>query len=158
MLIRPFTSTDLAYVVQSHVDYYGRAYGFDETFRHYVGDAADRFAETLSPGLEQLWIVEEIGQPAGSIAIVKVDTKTAQLRWFLLEESLRGKGIGNQLMTTAIQFCREKGYKNIFLWTVAQLDTARYLYQKYGFAITDTAAHDIWGQSLVEERWDLALD
>jgi GNAT superfamily N-acetyltransferase len=158
MHIRTFKPADLLFVVQSHMDYYGKAYGFDETFRHYVGDAVDRFLETFDPELENIWIVEENGKPAGSIAIVKVDAENAQLRWFLLEEPLRGKGIGNQLMTTTIQFCRKKGYRTIYLWTVAQLDTARYLYRKYGFAITDTAAHDIWGQSLVEERWDLTLD
>ncbi len=47
----------------------------------------------------------------GSIAIVHVDDLTAQLRWFLLEKEIRGRGVGKKLITTALDFCSEKNIK-----------------------------------------------
>ena len=46
----------------------------------------------------------------------------------------------------------------VFLWTVSILETARYLYKKYNFTLTEEKSNDEWtGTELVEERWDLNL-
>ncbi len=157
MLIRSFRPDEINYVIEVHMDFYGTTYGFDETFRSYVGDAINEFLKSFDVEKENLWIVEDGGKPAGSIAIVKVDEATAQLRWFILEEHVRGTGLGRALMTIAVDFCKKNGYHQIYLWTVDQLDAARHLYRDFGFTVTEKAEHKIWGQSLVEERWDLLL-
>ena len=54
---------------------------------------------------------------ADSVAIVRVDDITAQLRWFLMDANYQGMGIGSKLIKTALGFCHEMGYKNVFLWT-----------------------------------------
>ena len=38
------------------------------------------------------------------------DEQTAQLRFFFVDQSLQGLGMGNRLMELALGFCREKGY------------------------------------------------
>ncbi|OPL08607.1 MAG: hypothetical protein AVO33_10305 [delta proteobacterium ML8_F1] len=153
--LRDFTPIDLGWVVDRHVMLYRDEYGFDDTFRQYVHGPVMTFYENFKKGEENLWIAEDEGVRVGMIAIVKSDDRTAQLRWFLIEPEARGKGLGNLMMQTAIDFTRERGYRKLFLWTVAHLDTARYLYEKYGFYITETAEHEIWGNHLKEERWDL---
>lgn len=157
MNIRSFKPNEADYVIEVHMDFYGTNYGFDETFRSYVSDAINEFLKTFDEEKENIWIVEEGGKPAGSIAIVKVDDTTAQLRWFILEEHVRGIGLGRALMAKAVDFCKKNEYQQIYLWTVDQLDAARYLYRDFGFTVTEKADHKIWGQSLVEERWDLFL-
>jgi GNAT superfamily N-acetyltransferase len=70
---------------------------------------------------------------------------------------MRGKGIGNMLMKTLIDFAKEKNYKNIYLWTVDFLDAARHLYEKYGFELQDRKISIVWGKELIEEKWSLKL-
>lgn len=94
----------------------------------------------------------------GSIGIVNTGNSTAQLRWFLVEPEIRGKGLGNKLIKTALSFCKEKGYQQVFLWTINFLEIARKLYKKYGFQLVDTLEHDIWGRKLREEYWILKLE
>lgn len=155
--IRPFTPEEAEYIIRRHRDLYADEYGFDSTFESYVGDAVRKFLETYDGSLENIWIAEYQGQPVGSIAIVRVDDTTSQLRWFLIEPEMRGKGLGDRLMKIAVDFCREKDYKLVYLWTLSILEAARHLYKRYGFEPTDTAEHDIWGNHLIEERWDLVL-
>lgn len=155
--IRSFLPQDLGTIVEKHYELYKTEFGFDLTFKDYVGNAVDQFAKSHDKNKENIWVVEMGERVVGSIAIVKVDDKTAQLRWFLIDPDLRGKGLGNKLMATAVDFCRLKGYTCIFLWTVSILQAARHLYQQYGFSLTATEEHDVWGKHLIEERWDLRL-
>jgi GNAT superfamily N-acetyltransferase len=93
------------------------------------------------------------------IAIAKAEEDTAQLRWFLIEPEMRGKGLGHRLMKTAVDFCKEKGYRHVFLWTVDILEAARHLYQVYGVTLTETVENDVWTDDMIkEERWDLYIN
>lgn len=61
------------------------------------------------------------------------------------------------LFDKAIDFCREKGYKHVFLWTFSTLMAARHLYKTKGF-ITETHENNEWGtEVLEEEQWDMDL-
>jgi len=93
----------------------------------------------------------------GCIAITHVDTATAQLRFFFLEPEMRGRGGGHQLMDRAINFCKEKKYERVFLWTFSTLMVARHLYESKGFFLTDMHENTDWGEKNFEERWDLML-
>jgi N-acetylglutamate synthase-like GNAT family acetyltransferase len=111
---------------------------------------------TRSPR-DSIWVVEHQGQVAGSIAIVEVKKKLAQLRWFLLHPRLRGQGIGKQLLQDAISFSRQSGYGQIELWTTRNLTTASHLYRSAGFELTREITHPLWGQIVAEQRYDLRL-
>lgn len=60
-------------------------------------------------------------------------------------------------MDMALNFCREKNYKHIFLWTVSAQETARVLYKNAGFEITQTSKNEDWGVPVLEEKWELDL-
>ena len=82
----------------------------------------------------------------------------AQLRWFLVEPSERGTGLGRRLVGEALGFCRAAGYRSVFLWTVGGLDAAAHLYVAHGFRKTETRpTARLWGADLSEERYDLTL-
>ena len=57
----------------------------------------------------------------------------------------------------AIEFCKGKGYKHVFLWTFSTLQVARHLYKSKGFMLTETHENNEWGTPIIEERWDMEL-
>lgn len=147
---------DIEEIISFHGILYAQEYGFDKTFEWYVAESLRKFA--VSPTKrEKIWIVEHKNRIQGSLAVVQNDDTTAQLRWFLIDPHLRGKGIGKKLINEAIQFTKENGYALLFLWTVNILDVANKIYTKAGFQLTDEKAHTIWGKYLIEQRYELAL-
>jgi ribosomal protein S18 acetylase RimI-like enzyme len=98
------------------------------------------------------------GQLAGCIAIRGRADSQAQLRWFLVHPACRGMGLGRTLLDEAIQFSRQARYRSIFLWTLGNLHAALHLYQSAGFHKTEEKTHEIWGQTLTEEKYEMLLD
>ena len=147
---------DIGAITRLHGVLYSREYGLDHTFEGYVASAIGDFALQFTEGKDYLAVVEDDGEIRGSVAIVG-QGKQAQLRWFLVDPSLRGRGIGRRLLHGAIDFCREQGFTSIYLWTISELTTAAKLYQEAGFRLTEQDTHEIWGAVHTEERYDLDL-
>lgn len=155
--IRAYETKDIEFIIKKHRDLYEAEYGFGPEFGDYVEEYMLKFNKSYDPTMENIWVAEINGLVVGVIAIVKVDNSTAQLRWFLIEPEMRGKGLGHRLMKTAIDFSKGKDYTHVFLWTVDILKTARHLYKNYGFTLTETKENNSWGSHIIEERWDLYL-
>lgn len=151
--LRPGDIGSLTYL---HGTLYAKEYGWDHTFEAYVAGPLAEFAKSHSDR-DRIWIVEKDGTIAGSIAIVEASRDEAQLRWFLLHPDLRGLGIGRKLMQDALQFCRDAGYRSVFLWTEARLEAAAALYRTYNFKLTEEKTHQLWGTVVSEQRYDLKL-
>ncbi|MGE7877730.1 bifunctional helix-turn-helix transcriptional regulator/GNAT family N-acetyltransferase [Peribacillus muralis] len=156
VLIRPFQPGDVGYVAYLHGTLYDKTYKFGQMFEYYVMKGLTEFMIDNDGG--ELWIAEVNGEIAGSIAITKFSDTVAQLRWFVLNENYQGMSIGKKFMETALNFCKEQNYQHVFLWTVSTLETARHLYKKYNFRLTEEKPNEEWtGTKLIEERWDLNL-
>lgn len=147
---------DIGYLAYLHGALYANEYGWDYTFEAYVAGPLAEFARSHTDR-DRIWIVEKDGTVSGSIAIVEASTGQAQLRWFLLHPTLRGKGIGRRLMVEAVGFCRAAGYLKIFLWTTSNLAAAASLYESFGFHITEETTHEMWGAMVTEQRYELYL-
>ncbi|HET8648839.1 MAG TPA: GNAT family N-acetyltransferase, partial [Gemmatimonadales bacterium] len=113
---------DIGAIAALHGTLYAREYGFDHTFEAYVAGPLAEFALRNAPN-ERIWLAEQAGRLVGVVAIVAEDgdPATAQLRWFLVDPSARGRGLGRRLLDTAIEFSRAAGYRRIVLWTVSAL-------------------------------------
>lgn len=148
---------DLGYLTYLHGVLYAKEYGWDYTFEGYVAESLSRFALCFDARKDGMWIAELDGQIVGSVGIVRDSNSEAQLRWFLVHPSQRGHGLGRILLSKAIRFCRDQGFKSVFLWTVSDLKAAAHLYQLAGFRKTEEKTHQAWGKTLTEERYDLAL-
>jgi DNA-binding MarR family transcriptional regulator/GNAT superfamily N-acetyltransferase len=155
--IRSHRPGDIGYVIHRHGVLYAREYGFNHEFDAYVALGTAKFIETVSHR-EHLWIAEIEGDFAGSVAIVRNDDLTAQLRWLIVEPDQRKKGLGRQLVAQAVRFSREKGYRTVMLWTIDFLHAARHIYQDTGFRLKQTKASQVWGRRLTEECWMLELE
>lgn len=147
---------DFGAIVSMHGVLYAAEYGFDSTFEAYVAEPMAAFVRRASPR-ERIWVEERDGRVVGSIAIVEADARTAQLRWFLVDPSARGGGLGRRLVEAAIGFSRDAGYHRIVLWTVAGLDAALHLYRRAGFARVDASPERRWGVDVVEEQYEMTL-
>ncbi|TSA17981.1 GNAT family N-acetyltransferase [bacterium] len=151
-----FRTGDAGRLIELHGLLYSREYGFDHTFEAYVAKPLAEFMLTQTPR-ERIWLVDSDAVLMGSVAIVKHSETEAQLRWFLLHPSLRGRGLGNRLVEEAVAFCRESGYERVFLWTVSSLLAAAQVYHKAGFRLTEEYTQEIWGCRVTEQRYDLVL-
>ncbi|MCE5341980.1 MAG: helix-turn-helix domain-containing GNAT family N-acetyltransferase [Eubacteriales bacterium] len=156
-VIRPYREGDAEYIVQRHEELYRKEYGLSASFADYVKRTVYELAGHYNPARECILIPEIDGRPLGSVAIVKYDDQTAQFRFFLLEPEARGYGLGLRLMEAALDFCRKTGYTHVFLETISLLTTARTIYHRMGFRVTQAHLQTEWGREVLEERWDLDL-
>lgn len=155
--IRPFTQSDIEYVISRHKTLYYAERHLSDVFSAYVDQIVYEFADKFDPNTDCLNILECNGIPAGSIAVARVDDSTAQLRFFMLEPEMRKRGYGNRLIDLALSFCREKGYKKVFLLTITAQIVARHIYETHGFRRVWSRDKSEWGEGVIEERWDLEL-
>ncbi len=147
---------DLGAIVRLHGLVYAREHGFDATFEAYVAGPLAEFVRSPSPR-NRLWMVERNGELVGCVAIVGVSEAAAQLRWYLVDPSARGQGLGRWLLQEAVQFARGCGYGSLFLWTVSSLTVAARLYQAVGFRRVEQRPGQCWGVDVVEENYVLNL-
>lgn len=155
--IRPFKQSDIEYVISRHKTLYYAERHLSGTFSAYVDQIVYDFVEHFNAQTDCLNILECNGVPAGSIAIKKAEKDTAQLRFFMLEPEMRQRGYGNKLMNMALDFCRSKNYKTIFLLTITAQVIARHVYETHGFYRVSSADKSEWGAGVVEEYWELTL-
>src|SRR2546425_11065660 len=83
---------DLGRVVALHGVLYAAEFGLDCTFEAYVAHTVGEFAPDARPGTDRLWLAEMDGRLVGSVGIVGRDGHMAQLRWFLVDPGVRGRG------------------------------------------------------------------
>jgi GNAT superfamily N-acetyltransferase len=144
--------SDIVAIVRYHDFYYAENYGFNHDFGKYVEGPLTEFYNRKSID-ERIWLLEDENGLKGCIALAKVSDEEAQLRWFFVDESLRGQGYGQKLITLLMDFAAEMNYKKIFLWTVSQLAEARRVYERNGFVLEEEKGSEVWGVRLVEQRF-----
>lgn len=148
---------DIGYLIYLHGTLYTKEYKYDQSFEVYVAHGLVEFVHAYNPYRDRIWLAEINDQIVGSVAIVRTSKIEAQLRWFLVHPDYRGLGIGKNLILEAINFCKERKYKNVFLWTTSELTAASHLYSQAGFRKKEVKSHNIWGKFVTEERYDLPV-
>jgi GNAT superfamily N-acetyltransferase len=146
-------------VAELHAAYYSKAWDFGLYFEAKVASELSEFLRRFDPASDGFWTANQRGRVEGSIAIdaVRAGTDGAHLRWFILSDALRGRGVGNRLMQEALGWCRQRGYARVYLWTFQGLDSARHLYEKFGFRLAEQIEGEQWGKRVLEQRYVLEL-
>jgi GNAT superfamily N-acetyltransferase len=146
-------------VAELHGAYYHAHWGFGLFFEAKVAIELSEFFKRYDEARDGFWTVLVGNRVEGSITIdgIHDESEGAHLRWFIISDALRGKGAGNQLMNTAIRFCKDKGYNKIYLWTFDGLGAARHLYEKAGFKLVEERKGTRWGSEVKEQRFECSL-
>lgn len=148
---------DVGRLIYLHGRLYADECGYNHAFEGYVCKTFHEFFQNYSPEKDRFWFAEADGQMMGAIAIVGHSETEAQLRWFILQPDFRGMGVGNKLLNKALQYCRDKGYRTVFLYTTEDQKTAIKMYLKAGFKKVQESENNMWGKSLIELCYQLDL-
>lgn len=140
---------------EMHARHYAQAAGFGAPFESRVAAEMAAFCRRIEHPGNAVWaalIGEEI---VGTIAIDGEDPGPgrAHLRWFIVEDGVRGEGVGRRLLAEAIDFCDRRRFPEIELWTFAGLDAARHLYLACGFVLVEQRPGSQWGREVMEQRY-----
>lgn len=158
-IIRGYIPGSIGQVAGLHGTYYQQHWGFGLFFEAKVAIELASFLSRYDEQLDCFWTAVVAGSIEGSITIdgSHAAVEGAHLRWFIMSDALRGKGVGNELMGIAIGFCQSQGYRRVYLWTFEGLNAARHLYEKNGFKLIDQQKGVRWGREVNEQRLELNL-
>ncbi|RYX95957.1 MAG: MarR family transcriptional regulator [Comamonadaceae bacterium] len=144
-------------VTDMHAGFYARNFGFGQYFESLVATGIAEFAPRLADPRNGLWTAWHAGRMVGSVAIDGQDLgeRIAHLRWFIVDDGLRGAGAGRKLLDEALAFCDRHGhaFDAVHLWTFQGLDAARRLYEACGFVLAEERSGRQWGSEVVEQRF-----
>ncbi|WP_313344705.1 helix-turn-helix domain-containing GNAT family N-acetyltransferase [Sedimentibacter sp.] len=147
---------DAGYITYLHGLIYKQEYNYSIAFEGYVAQSFCEFLLNYNPNCDRLWLAEYYGEVIGCIGVVGHGDR-AQLRWFLLHPNYRGIGLGKRLLNCALSYCREKGFKFVFLDTTNDLETAIAMYTKAGFIKVAEKKNNSWREDLTELEFEMQL-
>jgi DNA-binding MarR family transcriptional regulator/N-acetylglutamate synthase-like GNAT family acetyltransferase len=141
--------------IEMHALYYARTAGFGRAFEARIAEGLAEFSGRLDRPCNQIWLATQGDRVVGTIAIDGEDLGAgrAHLRWFIVDDAIRGGGIGRRLLAEAVAFCDRQRFPEIHLWTFQGLDAARRLYQSQGFSLAEERPGRQWGEEVMEQRF-----
>lgn len=106
--------------------------------------------------LETFWVLDN-GGPVVGLAGLEIYPPSALLRSVVVDESLRGRGLGDMLTRTALAEARGRGVRNVYLFT---MDRAPF-FARHGFEVCSMDDFDPEGRKASQyqalaERPDIA--
>ena len=130
-------------ITEIHAVYYKEHWGFDVSFETQVAMELSEFISNFDDHRDGFWAATKNRKFAGAVAIdgQMAETEGARLRWFIVDPEFQNAGLGQELISLAIEFCRKKKFPKVFLWTFEGLDTARRLYERENFKLSE--AHEV---------------
>ena len=113
-------------------DEYGFNWTEEEEFWDFLGDDYP-----YDPPRGQMWVVrDEAGTVVGSVAVERLDERTAEFHRLYLDAHLRGAGLGRRLLETAERWVIEQGCSHAVLWSDTNFLDAHRLYERLGYVRT----------------------
>ncbi len=145
----------MARITELHALFYARTAGFGQAFESVVAAGLAEFGYRLGDPKNAIWTAVRDGQIIGSIAIDGEDMGAAKahLRWFIVDDSAQGSGVGKQLLDTALAFVDAQRFTETHLWTFSGLEAARHLYESRSFSLAEERPGSQWGSKVLEQRF-----
>ena len=134
MRITPATRADAGGVI----DLIGRIFAEYGWIWNPAAEVPDLFRWTphYEPPHGAFFVVRQPDRIVGSVGVDRVDGNTAELHRLYLEPSVRGRGLGDALVETVLDWCRGNGISRVVLWSDTRFEHAHRLYLRRGFRQT----------------------
>lgn len=145
----------IAAITQMHAHFYAHASGFGQSFEAGVASGLAEFSHRLEHPGNGVWAALDQGRIVGSIVIDGQDLgpDKAHLRWFIVDDSVRGSGAGRSLLAAALAFVDQQAFAETHLWTFDGLGAARHLYELHGFECVQQRPGSQWGSEVLEQHF-----
>ncbi|KAK4128240.1 acyl-CoA N-acyltransferase [Parathielavia appendiculata] len=155
----------LARTLEMHMDCYYPRYGWGRECEAVFSQALGDLLARLNKPMNQVWSAVSTTPTRDSqgtvteriVGAVYIDGEcskmdgVARLRFFIVDESTRGLGVGKKLFETAMEFVRETNFHECQLSTLSDLTVARRLYEAAGFK----EAGENWVEGLGKGHWQM---
>ena len=104
-----------------------------------------------------MWICEHKKNIIGAIVLMNRGD-SAQLRYFIIDPSYRGIGLGKKMVNLWMKFFRDCGYRHAYLLTTHEQRAAAHLYISHGFKLAnEEPITGVFGKPVREQRYDLVV-
>ena len=143
-------------IIEMQAKYYHKFWNFGLEYEINVASELGTFMSQYNPGKDVLLYALTEEKVIGSLIIngSDIDEGEAQLRWFIMDDDYIGYGVGAKLMDKALEFCKEKKFKKVFLLTFKGLGMARNLYERHGFELKHEKENQKWGPLVTEQYYE----
>ncbi|KAJ3532544.1 hypothetical protein NM208_g8392 [Fusarium decemcellulare] len=152
----------LARCLEMHIAFYHPSVAWGLAFETSLAkDFADLIERLENNPRNQIWAAVQKAEgddPAKFtqqiVGTVLVDSEslktpnTAHIRGFIVDERVRGFGVGKKLLGTAMEFIQEKGFDKVTLFTTQAQGAAMHLYRKAGFVVERDEEKVVWEKPL----------
>lgn len=152
--VEGYKSGLIAGLIRLQVDYFTREWGFGAGFEALVAKETGAFLDRYDDRRDLILTVWRGRTMRGSIVIDGGGSVRSQLRWFVVDKSLRGDGVGKELISRAMAFVDERDVSMTYLKTFVGLDTAAALFRQHGFKMVTPPAAEGYSGVLQEQMWE----
>jgi RimJ/RimL family protein N-acetyltransferase len=159
-IVKGYVPGSIGRVAELNGTYYHDNWGFGLFFEAKVATDLSAFLMRYDETRDGFWTAMFNGRIEGHITIdgLHAADEGAHLRYYIVSDALCGKGVGNELISTAMNFCRDIGHKKVYLWTFEGLHAARHLYEKAGFRLVAQRRGSQWGTEVNEQRFEVIFE
>ncbi|WP_299711298.1 GNAT family N-acetyltransferase [uncultured Tenacibaculum sp.] len=135
--VKPEDNSYLATIIRNTIE----EFDAPRTGTVYSDESTDHLYELFETPNSILWVAEVEGEPVGCCGIFPtegLDEGYCELVKFYISSTVRGKGIGKNLMLKSIDSAKEMGYENVYLESLPHFSKAIAMYEESGFKTLDT--------------------
>jgi ribosomal protein S18 acetylase RimI-like enzyme len=158
MIRRNLDPPDADAIAELHRRVYTPEYGMNEVF---VSRVAEGVHAAVAGGWPRaggaVWLVDGEAELRGSLALTDEGEGLGRLRWFVLDPTLRGRGLGRRLVSELVATARQQGFERLELETFSALTSAARIYREHGFTRTWERERTDWGPPITYQQYELSL-
>jgi GNAT superfamily N-acetyltransferase len=138
------------------------SHGVDWTLDAMIAEQQCEFFRRFDPQCDRVWVAMNGSLCLGALTVEgprpEPGRESARLRFFILDESLRGRGLGRQMLSEAMEFCRARKFPRVYLTTLPGLDAALHLYHQRGFVLLSETPGKFHGSDFVEQTLECDME
>jgi ribosomal protein S18 acetylase RimI-like enzyme len=111
---------------------YASSLGIRLDFQNFDEELADLPGDYRPPG-GRLLLAQWAGEPAGCVALRRIEGPICEMKRLYTSPRFRGLGIGKALCEAVIEEARRGGYERMRLDTLPSMEAAKAMYLSFGF-------------------------